>query len=101
MFEERSASERFGSDVSEVVSGRVLDEVDSVGFLGAADHGVAWGDPFGFVGDTAASGPVDEDAGVCVNGSGASGEEAEFAKEYAEAKDSLSAADGLEEFSCA
>jgi hypothetical protein len=100
VFGERCASERFCSDVSEVVSSGVLDEVDGVRFLGVADHGVAWGDPFEFVGDAAASGTVDEDTGVCLckQGLGLRGE-AEFAKEDAEAEDSFRAAYGLEEFS--
>jgi hypothetical protein len=74
----------------------MFDEEDGVGFLGAANHGVAWGDPFGFVGDAAASGAVDEDTSVGADIGGAVGWEAEFAKEDAEAEDGFRAADGLE-----
>ena len=73
MLREGGAGEWLRGDVSEVLGGRVLDDVDSSGMLGAADHGVSRGYPFGLVGDAAASGSVDEDTGVGVDRSGAFG----------------------------
>jgi hypothetical protein len=96
---EGGAGEWLRGDVSEVLGGRVLDEVDSSAMLGAANHGVSRGYPFGLVGDATASGSVDEDTGIGVDRSGTIGLEAEFAEEDAETEDGFRAAYGLKEFS--
>ena len=70
VLKERGASQRFCSDVREVVSGRCFYEEDSAVALGVTYHGVAGGDPFGFGRHAFAAGAVNEDAGVGEHGCG-------------------------------
>ena len=99
MLGEGRAGEGLCGDVCEVISGRIFDEEDAASLFRVTNHGVARGDPLGFIRDAAAARAVDEDSGIGEDLRGVGRGMKEFTEKGSDAEDCLNTTNGLEELS--